>query len=73
MSISPGRVHDKDTWVLADGLGKRLGSLLDNDVSPASLAGKGSIEGRSVFWVFTVLEHRDDNIFPEPRFTLEGD
>lgn len=38
VSITPGSVHEKASLVRANGLGKGLGALLNNNVSPALLA-----------------------------------
>ncbi len=38
VSITPSGIHEKTSLVLANGLGKGLGALLDDDVSPALLA-----------------------------------
>jgi hypothetical protein len=43
MGVSPSRVHEQSTLVLADSLRESLGSLLENDVSPSLGAGCGSI------------------------------
>ena len=43
MSVSPGRVHDQDTRISADGFGERLGALLENDLAPALFAREGGV------------------------------
>lgn len=43
VSIAPGSIHEQAALVLADGLGKSLRALLDENVSPTLLAGFGSI------------------------------
>jgi hypothetical protein len=44
MGISPSCVHEKSTLVLADSLGKSLGALLKDDVSPSFSAGLRNID-----------------------------
>lgn len=70
MRITPSRVHDKRTGVLAYSLGKRFGTVLDDDVAPTNGAGNGGIKWGAVFWVFAALEWRDDNLVLEARFAL---
>ena len=43
MGVSPSRVHEKSTLVLADSLREGLGSLFENDVSPSLGAGCRSV------------------------------
>lgn len=69
MSVSPGRVHDQDTRISADGFGESLGTLLENDLAPALFAREGGIKGRSL-GIFAVDEFGDDNFFLESRFAL---
>jgi hypothetical protein len=44
VGVTPGGVHEKSSLVLADSLGESLRSLLDQDVSPSSLARNGDID-----------------------------
>ena len=64
MSVAPRRVHDEHTRVLADGLRKCLGALLDDNVTPADFAGEGSVCRRAVR-VFTVDKLGNDNLVLE--------
>lgn len=73
MRVTPGRVHDERARVLADGLGKGLGAVLDNDVAPTNFAGERGVEGRPVEGVLTVLEGRDNDFVFEARFTLKSE
>lgn len=44
MGVTPGGVHEKASLVVADSLGKGLGALLKDDVSPSLLARLADIE-----------------------------
>lgn len=69
MGITPGRVHDEHAGVLANGLGERLGALLDDDVAPAELAWHGGVEWGAV-GVFAVGELGDVDFGSETRLAL---
>ena len=67
--ITPSSVHDETAWVLANGLGKGFGTLLDDDVAPTDFARHGSIQWWTIL-VFPVDEFWYDNVIFETRFTL---
>ena len=69
MRVTPGRVHDERAGILADSFGERFRALLDDDIAPANLARKRSIEGGTVR-VFGVLQWRDDDVVLEPWLAL---
>ena len=71
MGVTPCRIHDKHTWVIAHGLRKRFWSLFDDDGTPALFARYGSIEWWSVFGIVAVLELGDDDFVLETRLTLD--
>lgn len=56
MGISPGSVHEQSALVLANSLGEGLGSLFDDDVSPALLAWLGNVN-----LVTSVIQELGDN------------
>lgn len=68
MSITPSGVHDQDTRVLANGLRECLRTMLDDDVTPSSLARYNSIQ-RGTIGIVTVLEWWDGNFVLETWFT----
>lgn len=70
VSISPGGVHDESTGIGADCLGKCLGALVDNDVTPTSLAGNLGDQRRSILGVLAALEFGNDNFCLETGLAL---
>jgi hypothetical protein len=72
--ITPSGVHDQRAGVLTHGLGERLGTLLDDDVTPADGAWLRCVERRACR-VVAVLERWDDDVGFEARLaglTLDG-
>ena len=73
VSITPCCVHNEDTRVFANRLGKGLGTMLNDDVTPSSLAGNDGIERGSV-GVVAILEGRNDDLIFKTWFaTLSFD
>ena len=71
MGVTPRRVHDQAAWVRADGLGKCLGTVVDNNVAPADLAWESCVgEDLGVVRVVAALELRDLDLRLETRFSL---
>jgi hypothetical protein len=60
VGITPGRVHDQASGILANSLGERLWSLLDDDVPPALSARLSRVERRTVRVL--ALERWDDDL-----------
>jgi hypothetical protein len=58
VSISPCGVHDKTSLVGSDSLGEGFGTLIDDDVPPALLAGLGCVNLVAV----GVVEDGDDDV-----------
>ena len=69
MSITPRRVHNEHTGVLADSLRERFRAVFHDDVAPADFAREGGVGGGSV-GVRAVDKLGDDDLFPEARFSL---
>ena len=69
MRVTPRRVHDEHTRVLADSLRERLRAVFHDDVAPADFAREGGVGGGSV-GVRAVDKLGDDDLFPEARFSL---
>lgn len=69
MRITPGRVHDENTIVCADSLGKRLRALLKDDLAPPLLTREGSIEWGTIGG-FAVHKLGDDHFVRETRLAL---
>lgn len=67
--VTPCGVHDECTGVLADGFGKRLGTMLHDDVTPTHFTGQRRIQGRTVDGILPVLELGDDDLVLEARFS----
>lgn len=70
VGITPGGVHDERSGILANGLGERLGALLDDDVAPSELARRGGVE-RSTLGVGPVGELGDLNFGLETGLSLQ--
>lgn len=70
VGITPGGVHDERSGILADGLGERLGSLLDDDVAPSELAGHRGVERRA-FGISPVRELGDLDVGLEAGLSLQ--
>ena len=71
MSISPCSVHDENSGVFANCLGKGFGAGLDDDISPTDFARQRCVQ----WWtplVFSVLEFWNDDIVFQTGFTLRN-
>ena len=68
MSVSPCCVHDKRPWVLSNGFGEGLWTVLDDNVTPTQLTRLCSINGWTIY-VVTVLQRGDNNFVFETWFT----
>ena len=69
MRVTPGRVHDEHTRVLANGLRECLGALLDDDVTPSKLAREGRVEWGSI-GVLAVRKLGNDDLVFQARLAL---
>ena len=70
MGITPSGIHDESAGILANGLGERFGSLLDNDVAPSNFAWLATIERWTSLWVLTILQVGNDYLRLETGLSL---
>jgi hypothetical protein len=68
--ITPRRVHDQASRVIADGLRKRLRPVLDDDIAPADSTREIGVDWRAIIWVFPVLQLGDNDVGFETGLAL---
>lgn len=69
--IAPCGVHDQCARVSTNCFSELFGTLLDDDITPTSLAREGRIQRRTILRILAVFELGNDDVFSEARFSLK--